>query len=759
MHAHGEPGRDQRETREAPRAALPAEAAASAVSRPGDLSPAMLLALQRSVGNAAVVGTIGDARDGAAPADAVHDVLRSPGQPLGESVRSEMEARLGAGFSDVRLHTGPAALRSAAELGARAYTSGNHVVVGEGGADPHTLAHELTHVVQQRRGPVAGTDTGTGLSVSDPSDRFEREAEATAARAMTGQPGASQLAASASDEQPEPRSTGTVQRTVTMYTQPASEPDGVDLVAAAQLAGKTADANGLFAFLIERLEAEKAETHGLAEGERDRFVQNRAAISEQLFKWAAGTPGQGSGKHPDFGRKQQDRDYGNYSDLARGLLGWVESKDHRREEKQLADEVEQNTEVELHADVLLMRVKAWIENQRSSVAPRARRRWNDIIQELTTGHMTQPGAVADDTFGVYQKYFDVEIQGKANIAGDAKVRLRTGINLNMWQVMEGPVRFSFRDKVIVLHDLMEYFGKKKRWNPRTQGENQIPDPGDPKRYLTTTDINEKGERIESDEDRGQQELKLKRESGWETEEFPSTRSESAKSTRLARKHQIPVWAGSSFTAMRMLNLAEFVEGTQDELSAVAWAIFSFWRLHYDHTDDLAYHTLHEVMDIAQNFGIPYNMLDRYQDVQRHAPGQAKANAISQLADLAATLDQASGEVERLTGELGRRRATGAARRSLPGQLAAIGSAIRDLRDQVRNLDVAVRGVGDPPTAEQRETLRRVLFELPGLDKKAEKIGDDVEACRTTIEAFDLVPGQEDVEMADAPTGDGAKRKR
>ncbi|MGJ7419539.1 DUF4157 domain-containing protein [Streptomyces cinereoruber] len=116
----------------------------------------------------------------------VHDVLRSGGSPLDEAPRTDMEARLGADFSDVRLHTGAAARRSAAEIGARAYTSGSHVVIGDGGDDRHTLAHELTHVVQQRRGPVAGTGNGGGPSLSDLSDRFEREAEATAHRALSG---------------------------------------------------------------------------------------------------------------------------------------------------------------------------------------------------------------------------------------------------------------------------------------------------------------------------------------------------------------------------------------------------------------------------------------------------------------------------------------------------------------------------------------------------------------------------------------------
>lgn len=47
------------------------------------------------------------------------------------------------------------------------------------------LAHELTHVVQQRSGPVDGTDAGGGVKVSDPSDRFEREAVANADRLMS----------------------------------------------------------------------------------------------------------------------------------------------------------------------------------------------------------------------------------------------------------------------------------------------------------------------------------------------------------------------------------------------------------------------------------------------------------------------------------------------------------------------------------------------------------------------------------------------
>ncbi|MFE7099809.1 eCIS core domain-containing protein [Streptomyces erythrochromogenes] len=178
----------------------------TAAPQQGAAAPVGLMGVQAGAGNAAVVQMLRRAGHGqdqeqeqhrhtdgcghqqpqqhAVQRSAVHDVLRAPGRPMDAATRSDMEARLGADFSDVRIHDNSAAKASAAEVGARAYTSGNHVVIGSGGGDKHTLAHELTHVIQQRQGPVAGTDNGSGLKVSDPSDRFEREAEANAGRVM-----------------------------------------------------------------------------------------------------------------------------------------------------------------------------------------------------------------------------------------------------------------------------------------------------------------------------------------------------------------------------------------------------------------------------------------------------------------------------------------------------------------------------------------------------------------------------------------------
>jgi hypothetical protein len=159
---------------------------AAAEGRSDVVGPAGLLRLQRTVGNASSRGIA---------SGGVLDVLsRSGGSPLADPVREDMEARLGADFSDVRVHTGDDAHSSARSVNAHAYTVGSNIVFQRGRFDTDSpagrtmLAHELTHVVQQRSGPVDGTPAAGGVRVSDPSDRFEREAAANADRVMS-QPG------------------------------------------------------------------------------------------------------------------------------------------------------------------------------------------------------------------------------------------------------------------------------------------------------------------------------------------------------------------------------------------------------------------------------------------------------------------------------------------------------------------------------------------------------------------------------------------
>jgi Domain of unknown function (DUF4157) len=159
---------------------------AAAEGRSDVLGGAGLLGLQRAVGNGGVTSMLEEERS------PVHDVVSSGGRPLDPEVRADMESRLGHDFGDVRIHDDGAAHSSAQAVNAHAYTVGSNVVFQRDKYDPSSqdgkvmLAHELTHVVQQRTGPVDGTSAPGGIKVSDPSDRFERDAAANAERVMSG---------------------------------------------------------------------------------------------------------------------------------------------------------------------------------------------------------------------------------------------------------------------------------------------------------------------------------------------------------------------------------------------------------------------------------------------------------------------------------------------------------------------------------------------------------------------------------------------
>lgn len=187
MHAHDWESADVESARRGTEAAREQDAGLRGIAerRPDVLSSAAFLRLQREAGNGAVSDLVEEQRS------PVLDVVSSGGSPLEPAVRTDMESRLGHDFGDVRVHTDAAAHDSAKSVGAHAYTVGSNVVFQRDAYDPSsqagrtTLAHELAHVVQQRSGPVDGTPTGGGVSVSDPGDRFERAAADTAARAMS----------------------------------------------------------------------------------------------------------------------------------------------------------------------------------------------------------------------------------------------------------------------------------------------------------------------------------------------------------------------------------------------------------------------------------------------------------------------------------------------------------------------------------------------------------------------------------------------
>lgn len=117
----------------------------------------------------------------------VHDVLRSPGQPLDAATRAFFEPRFGQDFSLVRVHTDARAVASARAVNALAYTVERNVVFGSQQYAPgiergrKLLAHELAHVAQQARAAPSGA-----LEIGDVNGAAERDADAAANAFSTG---------------------------------------------------------------------------------------------------------------------------------------------------------------------------------------------------------------------------------------------------------------------------------------------------------------------------------------------------------------------------------------------------------------------------------------------------------------------------------------------------------------------------------------------------------------------------------------------
>lgn len=126
--------------------------------------------------------------DGILPGGVVHPEVataiataRGGGHGLPTGIRDEVAARVGDPLDDVRIHTDSHADDLARSVSARAFTTGTDVFFAAGEYQPSSasgrelIAHELTHVAQQR-----GATTGGPLTVSEPGDAIETQADEVA---------------------------------------------------------------------------------------------------------------------------------------------------------------------------------------------------------------------------------------------------------------------------------------------------------------------------------------------------------------------------------------------------------------------------------------------------------------------------------------------------------------------------------------------------------------------------------------------------
>lgn len=118
------------------------------------------------------------------------EAARGGGQALDSQAAEEMGGAIGADFEGVRVHSSQESDELNQQLNARAFTTGSDIFFRQGEYKPRSasgkqlLAHELTHVVQQSQGRVGGGDGR--MTVNEPGDAFEHEAEAVAKSVAQG---------------------------------------------------------------------------------------------------------------------------------------------------------------------------------------------------------------------------------------------------------------------------------------------------------------------------------------------------------------------------------------------------------------------------------------------------------------------------------------------------------------------------------------------------------------------------------------------
>lgn len=159
----------------------------------GKLDANKLTRMQRTLGNAAVQRFLAQRMaDGPAELDEetseTINARRGSGHKLDENVASKAGGVMGHDFSDVNVHTDGQSDQLNRQLQAKAFTLGNDIFFRSGEYSPGSdegqrlISHELTHVVQQ--GAAVPSVQGK-MTVNDPNDQYEAEADAVAEKVMS----------------------------------------------------------------------------------------------------------------------------------------------------------------------------------------------------------------------------------------------------------------------------------------------------------------------------------------------------------------------------------------------------------------------------------------------------------------------------------------------------------------------------------------------------------------------------------------------
>lgn len=292
-----------------------------------------------------------------------------------------------------------------------------------------------------------------------------------------------------------------------------------------------------------------------------------------------------------------------------------EAKPLRTYDKEVARTVEASGDINLLLAVLLTRAAAKIDE--------VGRDRPAVLDELKSGLIDGQSFKFE-----YADYFSATNESLTARGIEISGVWRNDNPERIYGVAHAPELFSFRDRMIVLHDLAQYFSHSRQ----TVGA-KAASPVTLEMMARTGGVSEDGVRNRS-----------LSEADYSARAFHEVNGkihvqvfENDPLTLLARERNFPIRNAPSSATTRLAAFVDFVGGTELELSAAAWGMFAFWRLHYDVAHNSS-DTLHGVMDATSNFGLPYSLNDQYATLSLITIGAAIDRAKNTAARIRSDLD-------------------------------------------------------------------------------------------------------------------------
>ncbi|WP_299494691.1 hypothetical protein [uncultured Shewanella sp.] len=303
---------------------------------------------------------------------------------------------------------------------------------------------------------------------------------------------------------------------------------------------------------------------------------------------------------PQTGRDYLQREYLFWHEAAIALDAWVQSAPCRAYEKNLALAVYDNP----YTDVLINSLIHQIHEKIIQALQDKGSVFYDVTMELLSGYtllrMDQDGQLQlAKPFDRYQQCLRQEREPQGLNISFISPSLTQDAPMN---ILNEPQGYPLEKKVALILDLAGYFGAQQIGAPQTAGQDLL-DIDLKADCSVSIGWAEQGEVQACFFDMSVQQSQQVRGVGQNN----VCRNELALSSLFARKQQLFLWAGQSTSVVKMLKLARWAGGKREELTALSQALMAFFRVEYHSGCAYAFHSLHEVMDMAKNFGVNYQI--------------------------------------------------------------------------------------------------------------------------------------------------------